>query len=381
MFSTVRLFPGGELSGVDVSHPDSSEREADRVADRVMRTPSPAGPLAYAVAPHIAFADGAYAPSTHQGRHLFAHELTHVVQQAHQVHALPLTKIVNEPARRAALQSELLRGLPPGEPLDPGIRDRAQDLTRKPLTGVRVHRDERTRRSVDLVDSEALTIGNNVLLGTAAETERGPKEWLLAHEIAHAYQQQRPRASEGSASPRADDSALEMQADAFADALVGHRDHLDGALSLSRADRSIAQKVIWKYMQDLPGNLLLIIDVDDGDFVGGCVKQIVPHAGVKLIMKFPNTQLFNAHVGFLTNVKGEYCVFFYESVTGVCELLCFPTKEELERAMERIREWLADLLKKVLIALVIAALIAAAAILAYMIAQAIVAALLVLLAV
>jgi hypothetical protein len=39
------------------------------------------GARAYTVGNHIAFADGKYAPDTHAGRELLAHELTHVVQQ------------------------------------------------------------------------------------------------------------------------------------------------------------------------------------------------------------------------------------------------------------------------------------------------------------
>ena len=37
---------------------------------------------AYTVAPHIVFGAGRYRPQTHAGRHLIAHELTHVLQQA-----------------------------------------------------------------------------------------------------------------------------------------------------------------------------------------------------------------------------------------------------------------------------------------------------------
>lgn len=38
--------------------------------------------LAYTVGPHIAFAEGQYAPSSSEGRRLLAHELTHVIQQS-----------------------------------------------------------------------------------------------------------------------------------------------------------------------------------------------------------------------------------------------------------------------------------------------------------
>src|SRR5206468_495604 len=37
--------------------------------------------LAYTVGPHIAFAAGRYAPASHVGRRLIAHELIHTIQQ------------------------------------------------------------------------------------------------------------------------------------------------------------------------------------------------------------------------------------------------------------------------------------------------------------
>lgn len=72
---------------------EALEREADRVADRVMTSPTPARGIAvpsiqrydaqaYTVGHDVVFAAGRYAPHTREGRHLLAHELTHVVQQA-----------------------------------------------------------------------------------------------------------------------------------------------------------------------------------------------------------------------------------------------------------------------------------------------------------
>ena len=64
-----------------ISQPgDSYEQEADQVADQVMRTPEPVIQRAY----FACAAGGAeqFAPGTHQGRRLIAHELTHVAQQA-----------------------------------------------------------------------------------------------------------------------------------------------------------------------------------------------------------------------------------------------------------------------------------------------------------
>ncbi|MEU0437808.1 DUF4157 domain-containing protein [Streptomyces sp. NPDC006290] len=61
---------GRDFSGVRV-HTDA---EAARSAQSVRA-------LAYTVGRHIAFAPGMYAPATHEGRRLLAHELTHVAQQ------------------------------------------------------------------------------------------------------------------------------------------------------------------------------------------------------------------------------------------------------------------------------------------------------------
>lgn len=44
-------------------------------------TAADVGASAYTVGPHIVFGQGGYAPSTHTGRQLLAHELAHVVQQ------------------------------------------------------------------------------------------------------------------------------------------------------------------------------------------------------------------------------------------------------------------------------------------------------------
>lgn len=62
--------------GVDFSH---VRVHTDAAAARSAREVSA---LAYAAGPHIAFANGQFAPGTAAGRELLAHELAHVVQQA-----------------------------------------------------------------------------------------------------------------------------------------------------------------------------------------------------------------------------------------------------------------------------------------------------------
>ena len=95
---------------LEVSHPnDGFERQADAVADHVMRAPSSASPSprghdfsrvrvhagpvaaesaralgarAYTVGHDIVFAAGQYSPRSENGRRLLAHELTHTLQQS-----------------------------------------------------------------------------------------------------------------------------------------------------------------------------------------------------------------------------------------------------------------------------------------------------------
>lgn len=244
------------------------------------------------------------------------------------------------------------------------------------LSHVRLHDSRQSHLTADLLNSQAFTYGNHIVLGNAGNGTPTHRMWLLAHETAHVIQQQ-PQIRAIQPHQTHERSQSESEADQFADAIVSNEGNQDVVLPPPLgASVGLARKVIWKHIQDLPNDLLLIIDVDDGDFVGGCVRAIVPHAGVKLIKKHPHTQLFNLHVGFMTNAAGQYCMFFYESVTGICELKCFPSRQELEDAWDEVAEWLQEMLEKVLKALGILALIIIAALLAYLIAQAIIAALL-----
>jgi hypothetical protein len=191
----------------------------------------------------------------------------------------------------------------------------------------------------------------------------------LAHETAHTIQQH-----PGLGSGASIDS--ENEADRFADQAASSAAREAEPIPIANAlPIGLARKVIWKWTQDLPGGLLLIVDVDDGDFVGGCLRAIVPHVGIKLVNKVPHFQIFNLHVGFVTNAKGEACIFFYESVSNICEMLCFESEEERDKSWEKIKEWLKDLIKKVLIALAIAALLVGLFLLAELIVDAILAAL------
>jgi hypothetical protein len=280
--------------------------------------------------------------------------------------------------RRASALEEVIAKLEPGEPLSTSDREPLQSLSPVPLDRVRVHNNRESRMTADLLHSEAFTIGNHVVLGNTAATTQARRMWLLAHEVAHTVQQY-PRTAATKIADHSVSHQPEQEADQFADAAMARLSGEPSVYpSLHPVPVGLARKVIWKHIQELPNDLLLILDVDDGDFVGGCVRAIVPHAGVKLIKKSPHAELFNLHVGFLTNAAGEYCIFFYESVTSICEMKCFPSKEALREAWDEVVKWIEEMLKKVIKALAIAALIVAIGIFAYLIAQAIAAALLIL---
>ncbi len=304
-------------------------------------------------------------------------ELKNGLRGHRQVLSLPPLFNVSDGQRTPALDG-MVASLNPGAPLSSSDRQPLQQLSHSSLDRVRLHSDLKSRVTADLLGSQAFAYGNHIVLGSAANSSSSGQKWLLAHEVAHTLQQQ-PQSSAGMADSDRLSGNPERQADLFADA---HSMQLSGRSysqpTLSPVQKGLARRVIWKHIQDLPGDLLLILDVDDGDFVGGCVRAIVPHVGVKLIMKHPHTQIFNLHVGFLTNPAGEYCIFFYESVTRICEMKCFPSKEALEESWDEVVEWIKQMLRRLIEALAIMALILAAVVLIYLIAEAIAGALLVL---
>jgi Domain of unknown function (DUF4157) len=261
----------------------------------------------------------------------------------------------------------IVRGMGAGAPLTHAERARYPRESAPVLDTVRVHSRPQDSLSADLLGSEAFTFGNHIVVGNTGANSTSRHERVLAHEVAHAIQQSPLMDRGGTRSPAGSERA-EREADQFADAAF-HQDRLATSDRLTPTDVGLARKVVWKYIQPLAEDLLLIIDVDDGDFVGGCVSAIVPHIGIKLIKKTPHAQLLNVHVGVIRNPKGEWCVFFYESVSKICEMMCFPTLEELKKRLKEIIKWILDLLQRIITVLAILVLIAVAAVLLYLLAE------------
>ncbi len=267
-----------------------------------------------------------------------------------------------------------MMGTGPGQPLDAPGRGNLERLSPAPLDRVRIHDDPDSRVAAALLGSQAYALGEHIVLGDPAFSDVSPT-WLLAHEVAHTIQQRPDGPLRGACNP-------EFEANRFADAYTALTPHPQLATEipiLTGQAKGLAPRVIARQTLDLPGNLLLVIDIDDGDFVGGCVRAIVPHIGVKLIMKgVPKglgNQIFNLHIGYVTNPAGQSCIFFYESVSGICELKCYESEEEREQDEEGIREWLENLVRRVLEIILVALLAYLLALLLVEIVEAIIAAL------
>jgi len=138
---------------------DRWEREADRVADRVVRTPAPDGGRV----PTPARPGGTAVQATPVGGASIGREAP--------------------PEVDAAVSA-------PGRPLDPGARVFMEGRFGHDFSSVRVHTDDRAVSSAEALGARAYTVGTDVVFGAgeyAPETEAG--RHLLAHELTHVLQQ------------------------------------------------------------------------------------------------------------------------------------------------------------------------------------------------
>jgi Domain of unknown function (DUF4157) len=135
---------------------DPLEREADRVAEQVMATPSPS--LISATPPRI------------------------------QRHREPAS---GELTAAPASVDQILAGS--GRPLDPPLREEMEHRFQQDFSRVRVHTDASAAQSAHELNAHAYTAGHHVVFGEdrfAPQREAGRR--LLAHELTHVVQQSGP---------------------------------------------------------------------------------------------------------------------------------------------------------------------------------------------
>jgi hypothetical protein len=178
----MQLPPAGAQARLAVgAEDDPSEREADRVADRVTSMKTPAadgGRLSLAPARFRKAQPG-------RDRQQEEEEEAGSGQRGQGSVAAPPV----EASRDGALLRE------PGRPLDPATRDFFERRFGQDFGHVRVHTDEDSARQAESIQANAFTLGADIVFNRERfrpETDGGRR--LLAHELAHVVQQ-------GSATP------------------------------------------------------------------------------------------------------------------------------------------------------------------------------------
>ena len=178
---------------------DPLEREADRVADQVLRT---AGPMAIPGAG----SEGASSPSSSSGIAVQRKcecggtcakcQAEEQEEKSGSVQRKPaarqMTNLGSSPANAGMAAPptvhEVLRS--PGQPMDASTRSFFAPHFGQELLRVRLHSDRLAERSANELSARAYTVGNDIVFGAGQykpETHEG--RLLLAHELTHVVQQ------------------------------------------------------------------------------------------------------------------------------------------------------------------------------------------------
>ena len=154
------LFPVPAQARLQVGQPgDEYEREADRVAEQVMRVPE------RQASQEMGVLDWSQAPRLNSQR------------------SAPRAAPAVLPSVHEVLRS-------PGQPLDPATRAFMEPRFGQDLSRVRVHADAQAAGSARSVGAQAYTVGRDIVFGTGRyEPGMGKGLWLLAHELTHVVQQ------------------------------------------------------------------------------------------------------------------------------------------------------------------------------------------------
>jgi peptidoglycan hydrolase-like protein with peptidoglycan-binding domain len=144
---------------------DPYEREADQIADTVLRMPQPSGrpDIGMTVSPNAPLSRASSVPRTGA--------------------PVPLKTTGAPPVVHAALNS-------PGQPLDHATRAFFEPRFDADFSRVRVHTDDRADVAARAIDARAFTLGADVAFAKGEfdpRSQRGKN--LLAHELAHTLQQ------------------------------------------------------------------------------------------------------------------------------------------------------------------------------------------------
>lgn len=179
---------GRAQAKLKVNQPDVQyEREADRVADAVMRMPAPRVPL-----PQIS-----PIRLTSAGRDEEMVQRDVEEQTEERENSLPIAKVSSQPSENPSTLPDSLGGVGSyGRPLPKAARSFFEARFGHDFSQVRVYTDAKAAASARAVNALAYTVGRNVVFGAGQyQPTSTTGQRLLAHELTHVVQQtRRPRA-------------------------------------------------------------------------------------------------------------------------------------------------------------------------------------------
>ena len=161
---------------------DKYEREADAVADKVMRLPS---------GNHSSFEGGQRGMYSRVQRKPLVSEITGKVQRKEEAEELIQPKAENAPqSSSSSLESQLSSTKGRGSPLPEGTRSFMESGIGADFSNVKVHTDSKAVQMSQELGAQAFTHGNDVYFNSGKYSpESSGGKHLLAHELAHTVQQ------------------------------------------------------------------------------------------------------------------------------------------------------------------------------------------------
>jgi hypothetical protein len=185
LWQSLALHPAAIQTKLSVSKPDDPfEHEADRVADQVMRMPTP--PSSASEVPHLQ--SGTFLlPSAAVASGKVQRKCDHC-EEEEKVQRKEQTGDADARLTAPPIVHEELDS--PGQPLDPAARSFMEPRLGHDLGKVRVHTDARAAESARAVNAVAYTVGHDVVFGSGHYAPRDSEgQRLIAHEVTHTLQQ------------------------------------------------------------------------------------------------------------------------------------------------------------------------------------------------
>ena len=174
-YGRLRIQPKLEVGAVD----DPQEREADSVAERVMRMPDAPGVGALSIAPGSS--NGLKRKCACGGT------CSHCREEQGVLHSKGAGPGQQAGVQAPPLVSEVLRSA--GVPLDPATRSLMEPRFGRDFSSVRLHSDTRAEESARAIRARAYTAGSHVVFGRGEYNPSAPEgQRLLAHELTHVVQ-------------------------------------------------------------------------------------------------------------------------------------------------------------------------------------------------